>query len=336
MAKKNRKPAYLFVLTLVLLYIVTYTIPGVTGILKGTEILEPGSIRVSEDLTCYFFRHEDVYTASAAGDVKYLVKEGTHVRKGKKVAHLKAEMTSKKMNGKNQSDYKKIMDQLGGNVIVTDKCLAQTSGIFSTYVDGYEAYFTPKNMEKFKQEDMKGLRIKSVDVQGSEAIKNEPLFKISDNDDWYIIFWVEGGSIENYVEGKLVTVKLSEGEVQARVDHVNSEGEDSWKVVLQSNRYYKAFSKSRIEDAEVISKDSNGLIVSNKSLTSIEGQAGVKVRQKDGTYKFVPVKVIASDGKKSVLQDVNFVDEKGETINTVNVYDEVLKNPKERHPKEKE
>ena len=51
------------------------------------------------------------------------------------------------------------------------------------------------------------------------------------------------------------------------------------------------------------------------------------VRQTSGEYAFTQVKVIASDGEYTVLQDVSFIDENGNSVNTVNVYDEILKNP---------
>ena len=37
--------------------------------------------------------------------------------------------------------------------------------------------------------------------------------------------------------------------------------------------------------------------------------------------------MIASDGEYSVLEDGSFIDEDGNTVDTVNVYDEILKRP---------
>lgn len=38
--------------------------------------------------------------------------------------------------------------------------------------------------------------------------------------------------------------------------------------------------------------------------------------------------MIASDEKQSVIDDVTFIDEEGNQVYTVNVYDEVLRHPK--------
>ena len=51
-------------------------------------------------------------------------------------------------------------------------------------------------------------------------------------------------------------------------------------------------------------------------------------KNKNGKYIFRQIKVIATDGKESVLKDAAFTTEDGQQITTVNVYDEVLRHPK--------
>ena len=51
------------------------------------------------------------------------------------------------------------------------------------------------------------------------------------------------------------------------------------------------------------------------------------VKQTSGEFVFTRIKVIASDGEYSVLKDVSFTDEDGNSVDTVNVYDEILKRP---------
>ena len=82
-----------------------------------------------------------------------------------------------------------------------------------------------------------------------------------------------------------------------------------------------------LKKQQIVSQDYNGLIAKSKSITTKDGKPGVMVRQTSGEYAFTQVKVIASDGEYTVLQDVSFIDENGNSVNTVNVYDEILKNP---------
>ena len=53
------------------------------------------------------------------------------------------------------------------------------------------------------------------------------------------------------------------------------------------------------------------------------------VLDKVGNVSFVPIKVIKSDGEKSLVYDTRFYDETGKEHLTVEIYDVVLKNPKE-------
>lgn len=326
MTKKNRKPIYIFVLALVVLYIVIYIIPKVTGAFETTEVLKAGTLQETEETVCYFVRDESVYEAGSPGTLKYLIDEGTHVRTGTQVAKLTAEDASKEDDAEEKSEYKDMISRLSGNAVQSVKCTVKSSGIFSTYIDGYESYFTPKTMDKLTYENVEDLKIEAEDVKRKSTIKREPIFKICDNDNWYLLCWVEAGSVARYEVGKNVTVQLPAGDIEASVKSITEDG-DQWKLVLRSNQYYEEFTKSRIEEGRLISQDYSGLIAKNSSITTKEGQPGVMVKQTSGEFVFTRIKVIASDGEYSVLKDGSFTDEDGNSVNTVNVYDEILKRP---------
>lgn len=328
MAKKNRKPIYIFVLALIVLYVVIYVIPKVTDVFETTEVLEAGSLQVTEAVTCYFVRGETVYEAGSAGSLEYLIDEGTHIRKGTKVVKLTEEkkQTDPEESPLDKSEYKDIVTRLSDQVVRTADCKAQSSGVLSYYVDGYENYFTPETMESLKYEEVEPLKIQAEDTKRKSTLDREPIFKICDNDNWYLVCWVEAASVAKYEAGSEVTIQLPEGDVKATVRSITEDG-DHWRVILRSNRYYEAFTSSRIEEATIVSHDYNGLIVKNGSITTKDGDPGVMVRQTGGDYAFVRVKVIASDGEYSVLKEVSFTDEDGSSVKTVNVYDEILRNP---------
>ena len=58
-----------------------------------------------------------------------------------------------------------------------------------------------------------------------------------------------------------------------------------------------------------------------------KGQQGVYVKNKTNDYIFVPIKVYASDGEYALVADTMYQDEEGEQVMTVEIYDQVLKNP---------
>lgn len=332
MAKKNRRYVYLFILVLVALYIIIYVVPKVTGAFETTEILTAGSLQETEKTTCYFVRDEQVYEAGAAGKLKYHIEEGTHIRSGTKVASLTGTSSgasageSEKKKSEQASKYEDMIRRLGNRAARTLDCKSESSGIVSYYVDGYEAFFTPDRLEKLEYEDVKELEVQAEDTKRKSTLKNEPIFKISDNDNWYLVCWVEAASVARYEIGNSVTLQLAAGDVKATVENITQAGEQ-WKIVFRSNRYYKDFSKARTEEVQIVTGDYSGLIAKNSSITTKDGKPGVMVRQTDGEYVFTRVKILARSGEYSVMQDESFTDEEGNTVPTVKVYDEILKKP---------
>ncbi|MEL7655246.1 MAG: HlyD family efflux transporter periplasmic adaptor subunit, partial [Bacillota bacterium] len=117
--KKKKRLIVLFFTTLVILFIIIYIFPNVTGALKKTEIIEYGSIQVTDKVTVYFVRNENVYFANKSGSLKYYVQEGELVRKGAKVLDIVSGAQNEK-----ESSYQIIMERIsrfnGGESIFYD------------------------------------------------------------------------------------------------------------------------------------------------------------------------------------------------------------------------
>ena len=78
---------------------------------------------------------------------------------------------------------------------------------------------------------------------------------------------------------------------------------------------------------KLITTDIDGIIIDNKYLTTKDGKTGVYVVQTTGDPKFVQIKALGTDGEKTVVSENTFYDEEGQMVETVKVYDEILKNP---------
>ncbi len=326
MKKIKRKPILIYLALVIGLGLVIYALPKVTDVFETTDVIQTGTLQVTEEVTCYFVREETVYEAGAAGKAKYLIDEGTHIRTGTKTAEFKEDETEGSEMMEPHSKYDKIIDGVGKDAIRTVSFEAQSSGVLSYYADGYESLLTPETMESFTYKDASALDSRTVDLKHREVRKNEPLFKICDNDNWYIMCWVESASISKYQEGQDITFQLPEGNVDMTIESI-VEDDDRWKIICWSNNYYEAFTTSRVEEAVLVSKDFDGLIVKNSCITTRDGKVGVMVLQKTGEFEFTRIKVIANDGEYSALEDDTFVDQNGDTVKTVQVYDEVLKRP---------
>lgn len=395
--KKNKRILIVFCTTLIILFIIIYVFPNVTGALKKTEIIEYGSLQVTDQVTAYIIRNETVYFANKSGSIHYYVPEGEQVRKGVSILDITSGFQEEK-----ESSYQKLMERIsrfnGGDSIFSDDIkkirtqiaklendrdvamkagetelaarleqqilrlnqkkdyiqatddkakeeiirqnrsinaagvtpenyISQSNGVISYYIDGYESEFSPDNMALLSRDKVQNLNIDIQNVVRETTLPAEPLYKVVDNKKWYAAFWVAPENIVKYEKGQKATMNLPLGQVEGRIyDILDDEGR--WLVILEFNRYYEEFAQIRKIDAEVVTSDYSGLIIGNESITSKDGQPGVFVKDKSGEYVFKPVKIITSDGEWSLVEVSYFYTDNGATkVETVNIYDEILKQP---------
>ncbi len=323
LTKKTKRAICIYIIILLILYVVVEVLPRVTDIFETTQVLEPGTLTLSYETTGYFIKTECIGVAGETGDIQYLVSNGTAVKKGHEVVSV--EPSGESSDG--QTRFSEYMDKLEGYEGIYTEYTTPISGVFSLTIDGYEDYFTPENMEKIKRETVENLSYKSANLERKSVISGEPIFKVSGDDAWYILCWMDGKSVENYPEGNNVILELPNGDVQADVYRVIKESKDEYRVIFHLDVYYDGFAESRAEDMTVVASDNYGLIVDNEAIVEKDGNEGVYVKNKNGRYIFKRIKVISTDGEQSVIEDASFTDADGNQVTTVDVYDEVLKHP---------
>jgi len=330
--KNNRKTILIYLMVVLVFGLVIYVLPMVTDAFSATTVLEKGGIQVSDETDCYFVRNETVYEAGNAGTVKYKIKEGTHIRTGTILADFESDDSDNSEVMAARSKYADIIENVGSDAIRTKSFESQSSGVISYWADGYEAMLTPSTMNEFSREKAQSLTAKAVELRQSPVRKTEPVLKICDNDNWYIMCWVESASVANYEVGNTVSVILPAGTVDMKVRSITQEG-DYWKLIFWSNNYYEEFTKSRVEEGRIMARYYEGIKTETANIITYvdeetkEKTLVVLMLKKNGEYGIVPVKVRANDGEFSVLAEGSFVDDKGILHNSVNLYDEILKNP---------
>lgn len=333
LSKNTKRAICIYVVLLVTLYVVVEILPRVTDIFETTQILEPGNLKLSYSTTGYFIKDEAVGIASESGDIEYLTKVGTSLKKGTPLVSV----TPKGGDKEETPRFSEYTDRLKGYEGLSEEYTSPMSGIFSLEIDGYEDYFTPDRMEKIKREKVESLSCKSVNLERKSVIKGEPIYKISWDDAWYILCWVDRETAETYSEGRRVTLELPEGNVNAKIQSISKEKDsDDYRVIFYVNVYYEAFCGSRAEEMNIVTSDNEGLIIDNKCIIEKDGQKGVYVVNKNGRNVFTRIKIIAHNKEQSVIDDVTFMDAEGNQVYTVDVYDEVLKHPESALEKELE
>lgn len=321
MTNKRKILLIAFLLTLLILYVVLYVVPGVTGALRKTEIINYGELKVSDPITYYLVRDEIVYTSGQSGDINYYFEEGSHVRRGTKVLDVLSRNV-----GESENEFEEILNRLGKSAVKSDTYITDRNGIISYHVDGLESYFSPDSMHRLTFEEVAKLDLDPVNLTRKETNKGEPLYKICDSSTWYVLGWVEAGSVAKYNLGDSVRILFPEGEISATIDNI-VEDAAHWLIIMRTDMYYAEFAKTRTGEATVITANATGIIIKNQSITTdSEGNIGVYVKKKNGDYEFKPIRVINTDGETSAVEASFFYDEKGNEIRTVDVYDEILKN----------
>lgn len=321
LSKKTKRIIAVYLAALLLLYIIVEVLPEVTDIFETTQTLEPGTLRIAYETTGYLIKDESVGIAPESGDIQYLVAVGTAVKKGYPIVSVTPDGESNQ-----DARFGEYMNKLDGYEGLSEEYNSPISGVFSLTVDGYEDYFTPDKMDKIKRETVESLSYKSANLERSSVIEGEPIYKVSNDDNWYVLCWVDKETAESYSEGRAVSLELPEGTVDASVHSVREDGDD-YRVIFYLNVYYEAFCESRAVDMSIVTSDNEGLLVDNKCIVEKNGQQGVYVVDKNGDYVFTRISIISTDGEQSVIEDATFVDEEGNQVYTVDVYDEVLKHP---------
>ena len=324
--KKTRRLLILYLAVLVILYIVVFQMPKMSDKFETTQVLENGTLEVSCEAEGYLIKDEAVCTAEETGTIEYKMDENTVVKKGTTIASIEAADTDKESDIKGK--YQKILDGLKGYDLLTETSKAPISGVFSMSVDGNEKFFRIDNLDKITKEKAEDRDLDTTDLNREKVNKGEPVFKISSDDAWYIVCWVEKADARKYEEGQKVRITIDDSTIDAKVQTIKKEGE-FYKMVFYLNVYYEDFCAARKVDMTVVQSNTMGVIVDNECIIEKNGQQGVYVKTKDGDTYFRPIKVKITDGKQSVIYESIYVNDKYEQVETVRVYQEVLRHPQE-------
>lgn len=320
-----------YVALIVLCLIVVYLFPQLRGVFTPTYITEQYELNIQDDVTGYIIRDEKVYTAAADSKVKRLAKEDTLYKSGNQAVSL---TPSTPQDEENENKYRAVMGLLGKNVTPTDDGIAKAAGYISYKIDGYEARLTPDNIEDIKMSEYKAMKTSLLtDTVKGQCYAGDPIYKVTNNGKWYMVFFVDIEDMYKYVEGRSVQVTLGDITEKAYINEV-TEGVHVARVVLKCGFMYDGWLTDREVDARITTVSAKGLRLETKSIVERDGVKGVLVKDKLGNYTFKRVSIKADDGKTCVAYQDLFMDENGEFVKTIGIYDEIVKRPSEKEIKE--
>ncbi len=299
---KPKKGLLVFIALFILLYIIIYVVPTVFDIFNQTYVAQYGTLDIKEETECVFVRDEQVYKAPSGGTVDRKAEEGELLR---------SETLAVTVGNHEQYIEKK--------------------GIISYRYDGYENKINTENMTLLKKSFLKEYQEKqgtTKEAISGTAESGDVIFKIIDNSQWCLVYWLSEEDAAIFEEGRGVSVKVDEDvTVKMTVKSITKQGDDV-QIILSCNRNYDGFDKHRIKHCTIVASSYSGIILNTDSIVEKDGVKGVFVVDKFNNENFTPIKILSSQGDKTVIEKNYFHDAEGNRVESVQTYSEILKQAK--------
>lgn len=323
MSEKRKKKLIIVGIAILILAVISQVLPGLIAKVKPTKVIQYGEISIEDKVKGYILRNETVYLSGDYWKVEYKVKEGALVKADTGVISYKEDKSAVDQSNGKEENKSEITARLGESAVVLKDGKAKRKGVVSTFIDGYENYFTAANFKNIKLGEVESLKINEKDVKDRSFKKNFPVYKISDQSRWHILFWVDKERASKYKEGQKVTVNIGEKNLDFKIEKVDIVGKHG-KILIGSNRYYEDFAKTRELEIKVQTVNLSGIVIPNKNITEKDGKKGVYVLTKTGEERFTEIKILGTDGENSVVKEGTFYDDGGNAVKTVKVFDEIV------------
>ncbi|MCI8609260.1 MAG: hypothetical protein HFE73_06415 [Firmicutes bacterium] len=313
--KGTKRTIAIYILIVIAFYIAIYVVPQVSDIFVETYHAEYGTFEESEEAECLFVRDEKLYHAQSSGVVERVISRG-------KLMRIRSH----------------IVD-VGQIAYYSDM-----RGMVSYFYDELEEVYRPENIDEMSYGTLEQIRNDEEHqvrkASDEEAASGEPIFKIVDNQKWYLVFWVNSDTLNRYEEGKQVIVDFLDGsekrestQIQMKIESLTAQGEQT-RILLSCNSYYKDFDRYRIKTCKLITAQTRGIFLETDSIVEEDGQKGVYVVDKFGNYNFTPIRILNQEGELTVAEKNYYYDEEGNSVETVSNYDEILRPEVEKEKSE--
>lgn len=329
--KKKQKATFwiaVYAILLVTVGLIIYLFPSLTGLLERTYIAEYGSVEVVDETEGWIIRNETIYTAPQAGDVTRNVVEGSLIKGGVAVVSFSGEGNETK-----NEQCAPLLKKLGDRAVTAEGGVSSRSGYITYEVDGLE-YLNGKSILELKENEYAELQADSFELPVKVAA-GDPVFKWVENSQFWYSFTVDAAVADRYPEGKEVTLIIDENELRATVVK-QKKGKEICRVIVRSEMYYDNYLKDREVKARVLSASATGVVLEKDSIITKDEQQGVLVKDKVGRINFKPINILADNGEEVAVSEDYYLDADYNFVETVNPYDEILKNPSEDDIKEAE
>lgn len=229
----------------------------------------------------------------------------------------------------------KKREELASNISSnTINYFSKESGIVSFKIDGYEDMYPYDYRNDYEYSDFKKLNQEDKSLVGDGNVKaGEPIFKVIDNFEWYMIIKIENmKDINDYEEGNyiLLTSSQIEDELEGRIMNIKKDGNKGLIICKFNTDFHNVYDK-RCIDINLVKHKQDGYKIPRKSVVEEDGIIGVYVKEISGIIKFRPVEILLEENDIAYIScgDNNSnikLEGSDKLVRTVRQFDEILIN----------
>jgi len=210
-------------------------------------------------------------------------------------------------------------------------------GIVSYSFDGLERVYSIDRLNEISLNDVRKLNYQSYTTENKTIKKNEPIFKIIDNFDWFLAFEVDKSymmDIQN-LDNLKIRLKKIDKVINTSIFRVQDYGE-KFLLILETDKFLHDYLDDRYIKVDLILHEYSGLKIKKDSIIEQDGLVGVYVSDSNKVVRFRPIEIIGENQEFTIVDQGEKVNAgsrgiiliNGEYFNTIKIYDNIIVKPK--------
>ncbi|WP_434632257.1 HlyD family efflux transporter periplasmic adaptor subunit [Thermoanaerobacterium thermosaccharolyticum] len=217
------------------------------------------------------------------------------------------------------SQKKELEDSISQNLY---KIYSPEAGIVSNFFDSYEDILSVNKLFNINNNDIN--LVKKEPIERTGAVKQgEPIVKLINNYNWYILVVLDNVKSKKLKEGRDVKIDIINDNGQlldGNIIKMYSISDNSHIAVISMKDAYSDFYKKRKVNINLIINDYDGFIVPNSSIVNENGEYGIYKLGDNDLPVFKEISIKAQNNENAIIESKD---------DSLKMYDQILINGKD-------
>ncbi|MGL5692742.1 MAG: HlyD family efflux transporter periplasmic adaptor subunit, partial [Peptostreptococcaceae bacterium] len=201
------------------------------------------------------------------------------------------------------------------------------SGIVSYKYDGQEEKYNYSNLENITKADIKNAKnaYSEVSKNLNTVTEGNVILRLINNYNSYIATYMSKEEIKLLEKNQNIYLSTGKEDIQAVVYDIYEEN-NNFIAIFKINNQNMGIYDTRVEEFDIIYKQTEGLKIPKNSINTIKNKKGVYVVDEETKIpKFIELKGIEYEDDDFVY--INYYKNQIEEIDTVDLYDKIILKP---------